>query len=235
MTNLKEEHLELLKEGIQSLKIPLNNTIIEQFTYYYDFLKFHIGLFNLTAIINPRDIILKHFLDSIAAYPVLIADNLLKPDYKVVDIGTGAGFPGIPLKIVEPNFPLTLSEVSEKKILFLFELIKKLQLTNVEVVNPSKQTIEKEYHIALTRAFGSLSKIYKTSRNYVHQGYLVAYKGKAEKVSEEIGNNPWTIHQLKVPYLREERTLAILKINHKAKVIRMKKEIKKNGEGYSHS
>jgi len=119
-----------LKDKLFNFNINLTQSEIDLFYTYYEILIFWNKKFNLTAIEDEQEIILKHFVDSLILKLTIENEEL----EKVIDIGTGAGFPGVPLKIINQNLKLTLLEAQKKKVEFLKELIKELNLKDVEIL-----------------------------------------------------------------------------------------------------
>lgn len=145
-----------LKEKASQIDIILEEKQIENFYTYMNLLLEWNEKINLTAITEPNEVILKHFVDS------LTISNLIKEGEKVIDVGTGAGFPGIPLSIVN-NENITLLDSLNKRIIFLEEVINKLELTNIKAVHSrveefAKNKKEREmYDIATSRAVAPLN------------------------------------------------------------------------------
>jgi 16S rRNA (guanine527-N7)-methyltransferase len=142
---------------------------------------------NLTAIIEDEDIVLKHFIDSLTCLKAI----QLRDGMQIADIGTGAGFPGIPLKIYCPGIKLTLIESVKKKTLFLDDLIGKLGLKDVEVLAQRAEALaadhrfQEKFDIILSRATGKLLQLTEWSLPLLKRGgMLLAQKGK--DISNEI-------------------------------------------------
>jgi len=145
-----------LKNKASQIDIILEEKQIENFYKYMNLLLEWNEKMNLTAITEPREVILKHFIDS------LTISNLIKQGQKVIDVGTGAGFPGIPLSIIN-NENITLLDSLNKRIIFLEEVINKLELKNIKAVHArveefAKNKKEREmYDIATSRAVAPLN------------------------------------------------------------------------------
>lgn len=122
------EPLELLTEGVAALGLELPPVTLEQLRIYLEELQLWNGRTNLTGLKTPREMVIKHFLDSLAVLP------RLGPITSLVDLGSGAGFPGLVLKLACPSLALFLVEARQKKAAFLEYLVARLRLTGVEVV-----------------------------------------------------------------------------------------------------
>lgn len=153
----KQEFIQDLNEKSKKINILLTKKQIEQFYTYMQLLLEWNEKINLTAITDKKEIILKHFIDSISIIPYLNESN------KILDIGTGAGFPGIPLKILEENKDFVLLDSLNKRIIFLNEIINKLELNKIKAVHGRaeefiKQKNEREsYDIVTSRAVARLN------------------------------------------------------------------------------
>jgi len=151
--------VEILKAYVhERFKIELENSTIEKFTDYLGLILTWNKIFNLTAITNPNEIIVKHFIDSLACFEIIP----LGGKYSLIDIGTGAGFPGIPLKLIHPEMNLTLAESVGKKTGFCKNVAEKLGLLNVRVINKRAEEMGKDtkyresYDYAVARAVAPL-------------------------------------------------------------------------------
>lgn len=153
----KEKILQELEEKAKLINIELNEEQKEKFYNYMNLLIEWNKKINLTAITEPKEIILKHFIDS------LTISKYIKDDSKIIDVGTGAGFPGIPLKIYNPTLKITLLDSLNKRIIFLKEVIQKLELKDIEAIHGRIEDIaqEKEYRekydIVTSRAVSTLN------------------------------------------------------------------------------
>ncbi|MHC1578822.1 MAG: 16S rRNA (guanine(527)-N(7))-methyltransferase RsmG [Dehalococcoidia bacterium] len=140
--------MEKFIEGASKLGIKLSSRQIKKFELYYQDLIEWNKKINLTAITDCSSVQIKHFLDSLTVTLALPAKELERPDYNIADVGTGAGFPGVPLKILFTQPKLLLIEPTTKKTAFLHHVIRKLELENVEVLNTRA---EDAAHLALYR------------------------------------------------------------------------------------
>ncbi len=133
--------------NLKELNIELSSKQKELFERYYEFLIQENKKYNLTAITNKEEVYYKHFYDSLT----LIKTNLIKEGVSLCDIGSGAGFPSIPLKIIFPNLELTIVESQTKKTEFLKKLIKHLEIEKVEVINErAEEYAHKKYFDIVT-------------------------------------------------------------------------------------
>ena len=181
--------MEYLKECAKQLDIELSEHQLRQFTTYYEMLIERNKVMNLTAITEKREVIIKHFLDSIAI--------LKYTDWKsnnVLDIGTGAGFPGIPLKIVRPDIKLTLLDSLNKRIHFLNDVITELKLDSIVTIHGRAEDYarDKEYRnqfdYVVSRAVANLSTLSEYCLPYVKMGgYFISYK--SGNIKEELENS----------------------------------------------
>ena len=148
---------EELENAAKQIEIELTKEQIEKYYNYMDLLLEWNGKINLTAIIDPKEIILKHFVDS------LTIAKYIKDDEKLIDVGTGAGFPGIPLSIVKENTDIVLLDSLNKRINFLEEIKQNLKLKNITTIHGRAEEFGKnknereKYDIATSRAVASLN------------------------------------------------------------------------------
>ena len=162
----------------------LNNEQISKFKKYLDLLLEWNEKFNLTAITEKDEIEEKHFLDSIELAKYFDIKNKT-----LLDVGSGAGFPGIPLAIVEPSLKITLLESNGKRVTFLREVVKELSLGNVEIIQGRSEELKsrEKYDIVTARAVKELNILLEISFYLVKVGgYFIAYKSSG--VDEEILN-----------------------------------------------
>ena len=211
---------ELLKKGLNELGFLYSEDQIDTFMTYLHELKKWNMVYSLTALKTNEDIIIKHFLDSIL-YLKAISPSPLKGEgwgegLRVADAGTGAGFPGIPIKIIKPELDITLIESSRKKSIFLRHIIRILKLNGISVLNNRIERLgkryEKTYDVIVSRATFKIRDFLKKACPYIKEdGWLVLSKGP--KVSEET-NFLDEVHRQSVmkevitlPFIKAKRTL----------------------------
>jgi 16S rRNA (guanine527-N7)-methyltransferase len=175
----------LFVEGAKAFGIDLDEKKIEAFELYLEELLKWNRKINLTAIRSEKGILLKHFLDSFSVYPYLSERSF------ILDIGSGAGFPGIPLKIVQPTVELTLIDSVRKKVDFQRHVIRILGLKGVEAIHGRVQDkgilrdLGGRFDIILSRAFSDLQTLLALSRPFLKRaGTVIAMKGEVD--DEEI-------------------------------------------------
>ena len=179
----KEEFIEELKK----LNIMLSSTQLDQLDRYYHLLVEWNEKINLTRIIEEKDVYLKHFYDSITLSKVID----LNQELKLCDIGTGAGFPGLVLKIVFPKLKVTLVDSLLKRIKFLDIVIKELGLSNVETVHSRAEDYVKfhknEYDIVTSRAVSRLINLLDYSIPLLNKnGYFIPMKANCDDEIKEV-------------------------------------------------
>ncbi len=181
--------MKILAEESEKFGINLSDSQLEKFKVYMDYLLEYNSHTNLTAIKEPVDIMIKHFFDSI----VLDKFLSIKKGGKIVDIGTGAGFPGIPLKILRQDLNLTLIDSLNKRIMFLKELMEKIDLEadvfhgRAEEFGQNDKFREK-FDFAVSRAVAPLNVLCEYCLPYVKiNGYFTAFKGP--EIKDEIENS----------------------------------------------
>ena len=130
---MEQLFLRKMTEGCKALGISLSMKQLEQFYQYYELLIEKNKVMNLTAITELEEVVSKHFIDSLSL--VRVRDNLIDLKISLIDVGSGAGFPGIPLKIAFPNISVILLDSLNKRVFFLNEVIKKINLSENEAFN----------------------------------------------------------------------------------------------------
>lgn len=174
---------------LKQLQIDLTDNQIDQLLKYYEMLVLWNEKMNLTAITEYNEVLKKHFIDSLSivkAYDISSAGNI-----SVIDIGTGAGFPGLVLKIAFPKLSITLLDSLNKRIHFLNTVIKELELKKVETIHGRAEDYAKQasyrekYDLCVSRAVANLATLSEYCLPFVKKGgRFISYK--SEKVSEEL-------------------------------------------------
>ncbi len=169
-----------LQELARNWHIELSEKQLEQFQIYYEYLLEVNQVMNLTAITQKNEVIWKHFLDSLS---IVQAVDLKSMKY-LIDVGTGAGFPGIPLKIAFPHLHVTLMDSLNKRVKFLNETGNKLGLDNMIAIHSRAEELGKnkehreKYDLCVSRAVANLSVLSEYCLPFVKiDGYFVSYKG----------------------------------------------------------
>ena len=181
-----------LKKGLDELEIHLTEEQTGQFLTYYELLTEWNSFMNLTAITEFQEVVTKHFLDSLS----IVKAQDMKKVKTLLDVGTGAGFPGIPLAIVSPEKEFLLIDSLNKRIRIINELIGELGLRNVRAVHGRAEEMarQKQYRqkfdVCVSRAVSRMSVLSEYCLPFLHRGgWLIAYKGPdAEKELKEAQN-----------------------------------------------
>ncbi len=160
--------------SLKQLGIKLSEKQLHQFAEYYEFLVLENEKYNLTSIIDKEEVYEKHFFDSLSLLNVVDFTN-----QKVIDLGSGAGFPLIPLKIVEPSIEATALDATGKKMLFIEKLATKLGLKDVKCVVARAEDYQGEkFDICLARGVATMNILLELACNLIKpQGYLAIMKG----------------------------------------------------------
>ena len=177
------------------INIEISDDQINCFEKYYELLIEKNKVMNLTAITDKEDVIVKHFIDSIALIPHLLDKGInINNKLKIIDIGTGAGFPGLPLKIMMPDVKFTLLDSLNKRVSFLNEVIDELKLKDIEALHgraedyASDNKYREKYDICVSRAVANLSTLSEYCIPFVKEdGFFISYK--AGESEEEINNS----------------------------------------------
>ncbi len=183
--------MESLIEGATRLGIDLDGEQVERFRSYYDELVSWNENVNLTAVMGREEVQTRHFLDSLTVASALPA-NVLDGDDKLLDVGTGAGFPGLPLKIAYPRIDLTLLEATAKKTAFLNHVVDKLGLEVVTVVTgraeeeAHRQEMREQFGAVVSRAVARLDVLTELCLPFCRVGGVMIVQ-KGPKVEEELG------------------------------------------------
>jgi len=177
-------------EELNKISISLSEKQLEQFRLYYDMLVEKNKVMNLTGITEWDEVLEKHFLDSVS----LIRAIDLNQELTVMDMGTGAGFPGIPLKIAFPNLKITLADSLNKRVLFLQEVIDNLELKDIEAIHGRAEDLARDkkyremYDLSVSRAVANLATLSEYCLPFVKLGgQFISYK--SGEIEEEVASS----------------------------------------------
>ncbi len=213
---------EALVQRAGEFGINLTGDQLAAFNCYYELLVSWNEKVNLTAITEPQEVAVKHMIDSLSCYD----DTVFFDGCAVIDVGTGAGFPGLPLKIFRPDIKLTLLDSLNKRLLFLQAVIDKLGLNEVTILHSRaeeagrKKELRGKYAVAVSRAVARLNVLCELCLPLVTVGgYFVSLKGAqySQEVSEAgnavkvLGGEIVNIRPVKLPGLDDIRTIVYIK------------------------
>ncbi|MFN8496166.1 MAG: 16S rRNA (guanine(527)-N(7))-methyltransferase RsmG [Caldilineaceae bacterium] len=224
------QKLPLLQQGCQKLGFTLNESQVAQFELFYRELVEWNQKLNLTAITDYQEVQTKHFLDSLVSLP-LLAEALNQPlpitqPLHCIDVGTGAGFPGLPLKIAMPRLRWTLMDGTGKKVQFLSQLVAKLQLEHISVVQGRAEELGKQsayraqFDLVTARAVAPLNTLVEYLLPLVRRdGWAMIYKGasapqefmEARQAVELLGGEAVRLAPVQVPFMDEKRFVLLIK------------------------
>ncbi len=206
----------IIREGGRALNVPIGAEIADRFSRYGEELLRWNRRINLTAITDPLEAAVKHFLDSAAVSPHI------PPHARLLDIGAGAGFPGLALKILRPDLEVALVDAVRKKVSFQQHMIRTLSLSGIRARHARVEDIfESDAHgfdVVICRALTDLPRFFQMAGPLLApNGMCIAMKGRPEEVEAEIrasvaedGPAPhWRMIPYTLPYLDARRTLAI--------------------------
>lgn len=194
MSQIYEEGLKIFYKGLEELGIELSEKQIYQFIKYYEMLVEKNKVMNLTAITEFNEVIVKHFIDSLALVKVVDKDDLSN-GISIIDIGTGAGFPGIPLKIAFPNINITLLDSLNKRINFLKEVSDELGFEGIDFIHGRSEDFgrnpqfREKFDICVSRAVANLATLSEFCVPFVKVGgSFISYKAGdcGEEVKESM-------------------------------------------------
>lgn len=216
------ENKDILRKGIEELGISVNDKILQDFKVYREVLVDWNQKMNLTGIEEEREVYIKHFLDSISA----ITNNYIKDGMSIIDVGTGAGFPGLPLRICLKNVKLTLLDSLNKRINFLQEVSAKVGIDDIEFIHGRAEDFGKDenyrekYDIATARAVAGLPVLIEFCAPFIKLGgYFVCLKGpnanleleEAKKAIEVMGLEFVEKIDVKLPELDLSHNILVFK------------------------
>lgn len=209
----------LLKELSDKIEVNLTEEQISKFITYKELLKEWNQKINLTAITEDNEIVLKHFVDSLTVL------KYIHQNANIIDVGTGAGFPGIPTKIARKDVSVTLLDSLNKRINFLNDVIEKTNLENIKTVHGRAEDLgqnkeyRERYDIAVARAVANLSTLTELCLPFVKVGgSFIAMKGnsteefeEAKKAIETLGGKIEKIDRFNLPGTDIERNIVVIK------------------------
>jgi len=215
----------ILIDGAQRLGINLHKEQIKKFSRYLELLAQWNQKINLTSLKKPREIIIKHFLDSISCIKI-INKYIDTEGISVIDVGAGAGFPGIPIKIICPSIRLSLLEARNKKTIFLEKMTEEMNFQKVKILNGRAETFgisldyREKYDVVISRAVARLNVLSEYCLPLVRVGGLfVAQKGRLYKEETEksfkaikfLGGELTGVENVRIPFINQERYLLVIK------------------------
>lgn len=222
--------LPLLQQGAEQLGLAFSAAQLAQFERYYQLLVEWNQKFNLTSIVERSDVQTKHFLDSLVGLLVWageLGEALpLQRSLRCVDVGSGAGFPGIPLKVAAPTLQWTLMDGTGKKIIFLRHVLAELGLQDTEVVQGRAEELgrhssyREQFDLVTARAVAPLSTLVEYLLPLARrQGLVMIYKGAgvaeefiaARKAIGLLGGETVRMAPIQVPFLEEQRFIVLIR------------------------
>ena len=199
---------DLLIEGLQRMDLKLSDQVIDQLITYLNLVEKWNRVYNLTAIRERDEMIKLHFLDSLSILNHVHVKNIL-------DVGSGAGFPGIVLAITKPELKVTVMDSVNKKTTFMQQVKSELSLTNLDVVNSRVEDYQPTtlFEAVTSRAFSNLKNMMSLTQHTLQkEGVWLAMKSKdVREELEAFEKNQYTLIPLEVPLINAERYLVILK------------------------
>lgn len=212
------------EKNLENIGIKLSDKQYKQFDQYYELLVEWNSFMNLTGITDYEEVLLKHYVDSLVLHIEEIGHN--NDNISLIDVGTGAGFPGLPLKIAHPQLNVVLLDSLNKRVKFLNQVIEELGLEGIQAIHSRAEdggrnkVLREQFDISVSRAVANLSTLSEYNLPFVKVGgYFVAYK--SGDVDDEVKNAANAVKQLggviervdkfKLPYSDIERSLVFIK------------------------
>ena len=219
---------ELLKRISEPLELDVSRETFEQFVIYKNLLKEWNQKMNLTAITEDDEIFLKHFADSITIFNL----NEVKKSNSVIDVGTGAGFPGLPMKIMKPSIELTCLDPLNKRLNFLREVSKELGFNDISFIHGRAEDVSREtshrdhYDLAVSRAVALLPTLMEFCLPFVAEDkYFVAMKGP--EIKKEISVSKRLFSELSAQLVKVQPIVDLDEYEHNLVLIRKTGKTKK--------
>ena len=213
--------LTILEEGCKELGITLDENQKKQFTDFYEYLVEKNKVLNLTGITEFQEVLIKHFLDSLACVKAVDMSRIKR----IMDIGTGAGFPGVPLKIAFPHLEACLLDSLKKRVNFLEETFQMLKLENITAIHGRAEEYAKNkqyretYDLCVSRAVSNLATLSEYCLPYVKTGgYFISYKSgtvqeeveQAQKAVKILGGKIQDVVYFQLPDSEIQRSLVVI-------------------------
>lgn len=212
---------DILESKCARAGITLSPLQLDQFAAYFDLLTETNRVMNLTALTSPEDVAVKHFIDSLLCY-----DNLLMKGKRVIDVGTGAGFPGVPLKIYDPSINIVLLDSLAKRLVFLEKVTETLRLQDVRFEHMRAEDAGRDkalrgsFDVAVSRAVARLSVLAEYCLPLVKKGgSVIALKGsryreemgEAEQAIRLLGGKMMSVREAVLPGLDDGRAIIVIR------------------------
>ena len=214
-------NLEILEKGCEELGITLSDTQKNQFIRFYEYLVEKNKVMNLTGITEFQEVLVKHFLDSLACVKAVDMSKV----NRIMDIGTGAGFPGVPLKIAFPHLEACLLDSLKKRVNFLEETFQLLKLENITAIHGRAEEFAKNkayretYDLCVSRAVSNLVTLSEYCLPYVKTGgFFISYKSgtvqeeveQAQKAVKILGGRIQDVVYFQLPDSEIQRSLVVI-------------------------
>ena len=218
----ESEFISYMMEQMSQFGLPCTEEQAKDFYVYYARMIETNKYLNLTGITDMKEVVVKHMIDSLSCYD----SNIIKSGMSIIDVGTGAGFPGIPLAIYDRSLKVTLFDSLKKRLTFLESVIDELQLTNCTTLHGraedlSHQDYRESFDIATSRAVARLPILLEWTVPYVKEGgYVIALKGAIYE--EEVGESNKALSTLKAN-IEEVRTVTLPTLDDKRAILYIKK------------
>lgn len=202
--------LRMASQEVRLVEEVLSDEQKQQFQRYFELLVEWNEKMNLTGITEQKEVYIKHFYDSLSALDAPEWKKCRDNHGRVIDVGTGAGFPGLPLAIVSPKIPFVLCDALNKRVSFLREVVRELDLQNVEVIHARSEDLSKDstyrnrFDIVVSRAVARLNVLLELTSPFARVGgHVVAYKGPG--VIEELEDGRRAAKQLNCEIIRVDK------------------------------
>ena len=196
-----------LLDGCTALKLEISDDKVAKLLNFIDLIEKWNKAYNLTAIKSKQDMVALHLLDSLTVLPYLHGK-------RIIDVGTGAGLPGIPLAICLPELSFTLLDSNAKKTRFVQQAVLELKLTNVQIIQCRSEDYlpAQRYNTILTRAFAELPDIIASTRHLLAEnGIMIAMKGRCIESELEHVKPSASVIPVRIPGVEAERNLVLIK------------------------